>query len=92
MPLKAIEGYVVLKVNNEIITNIDLSTEYRYLIALNNELKKLSNDRIIIVAKNSLIREKIKKNELENLVSSINVKIVKSFYEKGNHGVILEKV
>ena len=33
-----------------------------------------------------------KKNELENLVSSINVKIVKSFYEKGNHGVILEKV
>ena len=33
-----------------------------------------------------------KENELENLVSSINVKIVKSFYEKGNHGVILEKV
>ena len=33
-----------------------------------------------------------KKNELENLVSSINVKIVESFYEKGNHGIILEKI
>jgi len=33
-----------------------------------------------------------KKNELENLVSSINIKIVKSFYEKGNHGIILEKM
>jgi SAM-dependent methyltransferase len=33
-----------------------------------------------------------KKNELENLVSSINIKIVESFYEKGNHGVILEKI
>ena len=37
MPLKAIEGYIAFKVNNEIITNIDLDTEYRYLIALNNE-------------------------------------------------------
>ena len=33
-----------------------------------------------------------KKNELENLVSSINIKIVESFYEKGNHGIILEKM
>ena len=34
-PLKAIESYIVLKVDNEIITNIDLETEYKYLLVLN---------------------------------------------------------
>tara|TARA_B110000444_G_scaffold256492_1_gene292939 strand:+ start:1646 stop:2509 length:864 start_codon:yes stop_codon:yes gene_type:complete len=55
---------ISLKVNNEIITNFDIEQEAKYLGALNNELKKLSNDKIIIIAKNSLIREKIKKNEI----------------------------
>ena len=33
------ESYVVLKVNNKIITNVDINKEYRYLIALNTDLK-----------------------------------------------------
>ena len=28
--------FIVMKVNNEIITNININEEYRYLIALNN--------------------------------------------------------
>ncbi len=60
----SMEISISLKVNNEIITNFDIEQEAKYLGALNNELKKLSNDKIIIIAKNSLIREKIKKNEI----------------------------
>ena len=64
-PLKAIESYIALKVNNEIITNIDLDTEYRYLIALNNELKNTDKKILLKLAKESIIKEKIRKNELE---------------------------
>ena len=60
----AISSFIVIKVNNEIITNFDIKQEYNYLIALNNELKNLDENSIIDLAKNSLIREKIKKNEL----------------------------
>ena len=38
---QSIENYIVLKVNNNIITNIDIENEYRYLIALNKNLEKL---------------------------------------------------
>ena len=63
-PLKAIEGYIAFKVNNEIVTNIDLDTEYRYLIALNSELKNTDKEILLKLAKESIIKEKIKKNEL----------------------------
>ena len=56
--------YIELKIEDEIITNIDINNEKNYLIALNNNLKNLSNDQIYEVSKNSLIREKIKKIEL----------------------------
>ena len=39
LPLGAVETFIVLKVNNEIITNTDIENETRYLVALNNELK-----------------------------------------------------
>ena len=39
--LIASEIKIINKVNNEIITNIDVEIEYKYLLALNNELKKL---------------------------------------------------
>ena len=60
----AISSFIVIKVNNEIITNLDIKQEYNYLIALNNDLKNLDKNSITNLAKNSLIREKIKKNEL----------------------------
>ena len=37
-PLGSVETHIVFKVNNQIITNMDLNNEYRYLMALNNEL------------------------------------------------------
>ena len=60
------EVYVVSKVNNIIITNVDVENEYRYLIALNNDLKNIDKKKVMKLAKKSIIREKIKETELKN--------------------------
>ena len=53
------------EVNQEIITNIDLNFEKRYLVSMNPNLQKLDQNRITEYAKNSLINEKIKRIEIE---------------------------
>ena len=55
------------KVKNEIITNIDIENEKKYLIFLNPRLIELDKNRIQRVSKDSLITEIIKKNELKNV-------------------------
>jgi len=67
IPLKKAncEVFIVAKVNQDIITNVDLDFEKRYLISLNPNLKKLDENRILEYAKNSLINERIKKIEIE---------------------------
>ncbi len=59
------EIFIVAKVNEEIITNVDLEFEKRYLVSLNPNLKKLDQSRISEYAKNSLINESIKRIEIE---------------------------
>ena len=59
------EIFIIAKVNNEVITNLDLEFEKKYLTSLNPNLKKLDQNRIKEHAKNSLINEKIKKIEIE---------------------------
>ena len=58
------ESYVVLKVNNKIITNVDIDNEYRYLIALNTDLQNIDKKKVMNIAKDSIIREKIKEDEI----------------------------
>ena len=67
IPFKIVysDVFIVAKINQEIITNIDVNFEKRYLVSLNPNLKKLSQDRITEYAKNSLINEKVKKIEIE---------------------------
>ncbi len=55
------------RVLNEIITNIDIENEKKYLFFLNNNLKELEKSRIEEIAKNSLIKEIVKKNELDKI-------------------------
>ncbi|MDA7713893.1 peptidylprolyl isomerase [Candidatus Pelagibacter sp.] len=86
-PLIAAETFIALKVNNEIITNTDIKNETRYLIALNNELKETNIDIINDLAKESLIREKIKKNEITkyfefNQTEEYLNSVIKNYYEK----------
>ena len=55
---------IKVKIDNEIITNIDINNENNYLSFLNPNLKKLPIDKQRSIAKNSLIKEIIKKKEL----------------------------
>ena len=56
---------IKIKINNEIVTNFDLKKEKNYLIALNPNLKKLKNELQNKIAKDSIVREVIKKKEVE---------------------------
>ena len=61
---KSIETKIIYNIDNEIITNVDIKNEFKYLIALNNSLKDLDKERILSISKESIIREKIKKIEI----------------------------
>ena len=87
LPVKANETNIVIKVNNEIITNIDIENEIRYLVALNNELKETSEEILKNLAKQSVIKEKIKKKEVSkyfkfNSSQEYLDTIIKSYYTK----------
>jgi peptidyl-prolyl cis-trans isomerase SurA len=60
----SLENEIVFKINNEIITKIDVENEYKYLILLNKNLKNLNREEIIEISKRSIIKERIKKIEL----------------------------
>ena len=55
---------IIAKIDNEIVTSHDLKVESKYLEALNPNLKNLSQEQITKIAKESIIREKIKTNEI----------------------------
>tara|TARA_Y100000816_G_C26035028_1_gene541942 strand:+ start:220 stop:1146 length:927 start_codon:yes stop_codon:yes gene_type:complete len=73
------ENKILFKINNEIITSVDILNEIKYLSIINEEFKNSDNNLKLKVAKNSLIREKIKNIELQNYRKSI--KINESFLE-----------
>ena len=80
------EIFIVSKVNDEIITNIDVENEKKYLLLLNNNLNKLSEIEFFDLSKDSLIREKIKKRETNRYFTKQNNttenKIVENFYKR----------
>ena len=67
------ENKILFKINDQIITSIDLLNEINYLKATNNEFKNTNEIQSYEIAKNSLIREKIKEIELINLIDKIEV-------------------
>ena len=86
----SLENKILFKINNEIITSIDIEEEYRYLIALNDNLKKLSRNEIIEIAKKSIIKEKIKIIEIKKSFNNPKIpdeilqQILKNFYTRFN--------
>ena len=69
----AIENKILFKVNNEIITSIDILTELKYLGTINNDLNKMPKKQAFEIAKKSLIREKIKEIQLKKIFKEIIV-------------------
>ena len=62
--IDAFENKIVVKVDNEIITSVDILNEIDYLTFINKDLKKFEKEKIYEISKNSLIREKVKKIEV----------------------------
>ena len=60
------------KIGNQIISNIDILNEKNYLLFLRPELKNLPEKEILIISENSLIREIIKKIELDIIFKNFN--------------------
>ena len=84
----SLENKITLKVNNKIITSFDIKQEAKYLIVLNKNLKKIDQEQLNNLAKNSIVKEKIKEIELtkyyqiENALNDTNLdKITKNLYK-----------
>ena len=56
---------IVMKIDNEIITTHDIEQEINYLKALNPRLNQINEDELLVIAKNSVIKEFIKKKEIQ---------------------------
>ena len=63
---------IIVKIDNSIITSEDINYESSYLIALNENLNKLKKKEVYEIAKESLIKEKIKKKEIRKYIDIQN--------------------
>ncbi len=70
---KSYENKILFKVNNEIITSIDILQEIRYLEMVNNNLQNLEKEKVFEISKNSILREKIKTIELSKYFEKLEV-------------------
>jgi len=66
------EVRIIMKINEQIITNVDIKNEYNYLLALNNNLASLTKSEGYKIAKDSLVREIIKSDEIVKYVDLKN--------------------
>ena len=84
----AMENKILFKVDNEIITTIDIFEEIKFLKTFNPEMNNLSKEELFEISKNSILRNKIKKIEIMNFVKELKVEdqfllnIIKSKYSK----------
>ena len=67
------ENKILIKLNNEIITTVDISNEINYLKVFNENINQLENEKIINIAKNSIIRDKIKKIEILKFTEKLSI-------------------
>jgi peptidyl-prolyl cis-trans isomerase SurA len=73
MSVQAQENKILFKVNEEIITTLDIFNEIKYLESINEEFKKTNKNQAFEISKNSLIREKIKEIKLKELLDEVKI-------------------
>ena len=72
--VNAKENKILFKIDNNIITSLDILNEIKYLNIINKKvLNNTSDEEIFEIAKKSLVREKIKEIELLNHVNEIKI-------------------
>jgi len=74
------ENKILFKVENQIITSLDVNNEYKYLVALNPNLKKADERDIIKLSQKSILKEKIKNIEIKRNLE--NPKVPEKFLEQ----------
>ena len=74
----AIENKIILKIDKEIITTVDIFNEAKYLKTLNKNLINIDNEEMINLAKTSLVREKVKEIEISKYS---DIKVNKEYLE-----------
>ena len=84
----ALENKILFKVNNEIITTIDIFEEIKFLKSFNPEINDLNEKDLFEISKNSILRDKVKKIEIMNFVKELKVddkfllRFIKNKYSK----------
>ena len=69
----ATENKILIKINNQIITSLDIASEIKYLKAINKDYSKLNKLKAIEIAKKSIVREKIKELELKKIIKELRI-------------------
>ena len=93
---KSIESKIIHNIENEVITNIDIKNQFKYLVALNNSLKELNKEKILSISNESIIREKIKKIEISKNFKEVKLNedyidiLLKNIYSRLNLNSINE--
>ena len=68
-----LENKIILKINDEIITSIDIFNEIENLKFFNKNLNQLDNEEIYKIAVQSITKYKIKKNEIYKFFENFDV-------------------
>ena len=71
--LNAIENKILFKIDNEIITTLDIYEEIKFLKAFNPEVNSLNEKELFEISKNSIQKNIIKKIELNKFVEELKV-------------------
>lgn len=71
--LKALENKIILKVDNEIITTLDIFEEIKNLKFFNKNLNQINDNEIYQIALQSVINYKIKENQILKVFNKIDL-------------------
>ena len=69
----SIENKILFKIDNEIITTIDIYEEIKFLRIFNPEISNLDEIELFEISKNSILKDKIKKVEILKFVKNLEV-------------------
>jgi peptidyl-prolyl cis-trans isomerase SurA len=85
------ENYIkiIYDVGDDIITNVDIKNQYKYLLLVDENFNKLSEDKGLFIAKEEALKDKIKANEIKkNFKFGDNNKlidqIIKDYFKRLN--------
>ena len=86
--IEALENKIILKIDSDIITTFDIFEEMNSLKFFNNKLQQFNDEEIYQISLDSLVKNKIKKNEIIKRMNKIKLEddayintLIKNRYE-----------